>query len=137
MGEYLYCEPSSPLPLILTPEILGIGGRSVQGRNFGRHSELPTVPPSSDQAAGTPMGAASLLDLGAMVSSSSPPPAVAHRLRVFQALSPSRIAPGLAWGSKLNLRPPMWMQVDASYFSAPGGVGRCMDSLMHDSVLVS
>ena len=123
MGEYIYCQPSSPLPLILTPEILGSsGGGNTLTKNFSRHSELPTVLPSPVQGTGaSAVPAGSPLNLDGAVSSELQPPAIARRLRVFQALSPSRITPGLAWGSKVNLTPPMWIQVDAAYFSAPGG----------------
>ena len=116
MGEYLYRGPSSLPPLILTPEILEdrVVNKGAMFYNINQfaanNTELPSIAGGDGRA----------LDPASSPSSAAAPPAIAHRLRVFQALSPATISTGLAWRGDVNLRPPLWLPVDAPYFDAPG-----------------
>ncbi len=122
MGEWVYCPKGiSAPPQILTPDLLRDSSETKEpiagmlapavvsmAKEASVGNELnPNVQDKDDP---TFDGVAAARKL---------PPGT--RMRLYQALAPDLADRGVFFGSQLKLSSEDWMQLDADYFSAPGG----------------
>lgn len=136
MGHFIQCSRGGVIPVILTPQHLGLQNKisSVKDAaatpvgNKSAEKEMKLIParhevPGADSNAEQKPNL--FIDLASIYRDDPATVTVEEQafpqLWLYQVLTPSLVARGRAYGSKLALKEE-WVMLDVPYFSAPGAL---------------